>query len=85
MLWTKAEFAEATIDRKTKIYRFKKRATFAKHVILALPKELSDGEREDMTRQWVKENYPGVGGMIAIHRPDDSDFGNYHAHLLVTT
>ncbi|MDY0885299.1 AAA family ATPase [Dongia soli] len=84
-LWTEAEIAETTFDRKVKIYRFKKRATFAKHVILALPKELSDEQREDMTRQWVSENYRGVGVMTAIHRPDDPDFGNYHAHLLVTT
>ncbi|MDY0885418.1 AAA family ATPase [Dongia soli] len=84
-LWTEAEIAETTVDPKTKISRFKKRAAFAKHVILALPKELSGEEREDMTREWVTENYPGVGVMIAIHRPDDPDFGNYHAHLLVTT
>jgi Ti-type conjugative transfer relaxase TraA len=84
-LWVAAERAEVTVDRKTKLPRFKKKATVAKHVILALPKELSAVERRELAVAWAKKAYPGVAVMLVIHEADDPEIGNHHAHLLVST
>jgi Ti-type conjugative transfer relaxase TraA len=84
-LWVAAERAEVTLDRGTGLPRFKKNAALAKHIVLALPKELTDAEREELALEWARSQYPGVGVMLAIHKPDDPDFGNWHAHLMVTT
>jgi Ti-type conjugative transfer relaxase TraA len=84
-LWKEVEAAEMTVDRETGFPRPKKRATLAKHVILALPKELTDDERRDLVREWVKHAYPGVAVMAVIHDAEDPEKGNHHAHLLVST
>ena len=84
-LMVAAEQREITKCRKSGKPRFKKRGQIAKHVVLSLPKELTDWERRKLAVEWAKARYPGVGIVIAIHRPDDPLTGNYHAHLLVTT
>ncbi|HVJ44503.1 MAG TPA: MobA/MobL family protein [Dongiaceae bacterium] len=86
-LWNAAEAAELITDRKTKETRLRKGAQLAKHVILALPHELDDGERDALLRDFVNEHLVrhGVGVLAAIHRPDDPQGLNWHAHLLVTT
>lgn len=85
-LWNEATLRETTTDRQTRRVRFKKNAQTAKHLIIALPKELSDAERLGLTRRFVHDHFTNFGVAVewAIHRPDD-DSGNHHAHCLVTT
>lgn len=85
-LWNKATEAELTTDRKTKEVRFKTDAQIAKHMVLALPKELTDAEREDLTTQFAREQFSDKGVAVewAIHRPD-GESENWHAHLIVST
>jgi Ti-type conjugative transfer relaxase TraA len=86
-LWDEATLKEITINRRTRRARFKKNAQVAKHVVLALPKELDDAGRLELTRLFVYENFTkfGVAVEFAIHRPDPNSPDNHHAHLLVTT
>lgn len=79
--------AETTIDRKTGVARFKKRAQVAKHIVIALPSECSDAERKELTERYVREEFVAHGAACewAIHLPDDDARLNFHAHLLVTT
>jgi hypothetical protein len=86
-LWDEATAKETTMNRRTRRARFKKNAQVAKHVVLALPKELDDAGRLELTRLFVYENCTkfGVAVEFAIHRPDPNSPDNHHAHLLVTT
>ncbi|WP_395015108.1 AAA family ATPase [Dongia sp.] len=84
-LWRAAEAAEMTVDREDGLPRPKKKATLAKHVVLALPKNITDDERRDLLRAWVEHAYPGVAVMAVIHEADDPEIGNHHAHLLIST
>jgi Ti-type conjugative transfer relaxase TraA len=85
-LWDEATEKETTEDRRTHRRRFKRNAQSAKHTVLALPKECTDAERLELTRQFIRNNYTkfGLAVEFAIHRPDH-DSVNFHAHLLVTT
>jgi ATP-dependent exoDNAse (exonuclease V) alpha subunit len=84
-LWIAAERAEVVQDRKNKEVRFRVNAAFAKHVILAVPKELSNAENWELGLEWARQKYPGVAVMAAMHHPDDPEIGNCHIHLLVST
>jgi Ti-type conjugative transfer relaxase TraA len=86
ILWNEAAKSETTFDRKSRRIRFKRGAQVAKHTILALPKEISDAERLELTKRFVRDNFTrlGIAGEFAIHRPD-ADRHNHHAHLLQTT
>jgi ATP-dependent exoDNAse (exonuclease V) alpha subunit len=70
--------------------RFEKRknSVVAREVEIALPHELSEGQRKELTRtfgQHLVERY-GVAVDVAIHKPSkDGDGRNHHAHLLMTT
>ena len=59
-------------------------ANTARALIVALPHELSDSEREHLTQDIAQElvNRHGVACSVGIHRPHDGDPRNYHAHLL---
>ena len=88
VLWNAAERADMTIDRKTKEHRFKTGAQLAKHMVLALPDnpEISNEDRIEMTRRFVKEQFvdKGVAVEFAVHKPDDHN-QNWHAHVLIST
>jgi Ti-type conjugative transfer relaxase TraA len=86
-LWAEATKKETTQDRRRRRVRFKKDAEVAKHTILALPKELNDTERLELTRRFIQDNFTKFGVVVefAIHRPDADSPDNYHAHLLITT
>ncbi len=84
-LLTRAELwnaAEASENRKN--------SRVAREVILALPHELSDTEREALSRDmalYLIERYR-VAVDVAVHSPvvgDGHDPRNHHAHLLFTT
>ena len=81
------EARETTIDRKTGLPRFKVNAQVARHIVLALPKELSLAEQRRLACDWVGTQYVkhGVGAIVAVHHPDDPATGNGHAHIIVTT
>jgi hypothetical protein len=75
-LWNEAEQAEKRKD-----------ATLAREVVLALPHELTDQQREWLVSDFVREAFVrrGLVADVAIHAPDrNSDSRNYHAHILIT-
>jgi Ti-type conjugative transfer relaxase TraA len=76
-LWNAVEHAEKRSD-----------ARVAREFELALPHELSSGERLSLTRDFARElaNRYGAGVDFAIHQPQgESDIRNFHAHVLMTT
>lgn len=87
-LWNEATAAEYVTDRKTGEFRLSKHGSpqVAKSYVLALPKELSDADREALVRAYVAEQFSEarVAVQWAIH-PDHAGTGNVHAHLLVST
>jgi Ti-type conjugative transfer relaxase TraA len=84
---TAMEAAELVVVRKTLERRFRQNGQLAKHVILALPKELNARQRLALAREWAQTQYVdhGAGVLLVVHEADDPEIGNYHAHLLVTT
>ena len=76
-LWNAAEFAEKRSDART-----------AREFILALPHELDDAQRLELTRGFASHLADRYGAAVdvAIHQPHEGkDLRNRHAHLLVTT
>lgn len=76
-LWNAAEFAEKRKD-----------ARVAREFEIALPHELSAGQRLEATREFAQElaNRYGAAVDFAIHAPHDaSDVRNHHAHVMMTT
>lgn len=59
----------------------------AREIILALPHELTDEERLNLVRRYVKEHFVNLGMVadVAIHAPGkEGDERNYHAHIMLT-
>lgn len=81
-LWNAAERAELVKDGS----RFKVGAQVAKHVILALPKELTDAERVELAQRFVQERWVshGVAAQLTIHHPEEGSV-NHHAHVIIST
>jgi ATP-dependent exoDNAse (exonuclease V) alpha subunit len=76
-LWNAAEVSEKRRD-----------ARVAREYELALPHEMTAGQRVDLVRGFAGElaNRYGVAVDFAIHRPHRSgDERNFHAHVLATT
>lgn len=82
-LWTEAERAELVKDGS----RFRENAQVAKHVIMALPKEVTDAERVELAQRFVQEHWvsKGVAAQLVIHEADEDTKGNHHAHVIVST
>lgn len=84
-LWREAERAEQTVDRKTGEVRWKKRGQTAKHMVIALPRELTDQQQQELVEAFIDQVLQplrhGVALEWAIHR----DSGNPHAHLIYST
>jgi Ti-type conjugative transfer relaxase TraA len=76
-LWNMAEAAEKRKDSRV-----------AREVEIALPHELTAGQRLELVRdfaQGMADRY-GVAVDFSIHRPDgDTDIRNHHAHIMLTT
>ena len=76
-LWNGAEAAEKRKDART-----------AREWVLALPAELTDAQRQELTERFSRslaERF-GVAVDFAIHRPGkEGDQRNHHAHVLTTT
>ena len=76
-LWNAAEFAEKRSDART-----------AREFILALPHELDDAQRLELTRGFASHLADRYGAAVdvALHQPHEGkDLRNRHAHLLMTT
>ncbi len=75
-LWNEVELAEK-----------RKNSTVAREVLVALPHELSQEQRHELTSefsQWLANNYQVVVDM-AIHQPStEGDDRNHHAHIMMT-
>jgi len=84
-VWREAERAEQTIDRATGELRWKKGGQVAKHFTIALPREASAAQREELLvafiTQEIQPQKHGVAVEWAIHREEN----NPHAHLLIST
>jgi ATP-dependent exoDNAse (exonuclease V) alpha subunit len=66
----------------------RKDAQLAREVLLSLPHELTQEQRRDLVREFVRSEFVGQGMIadIAIHAPHrQGDARNYHAHILLTT
>lgn len=76
-LWNEAELAEKRINSRV-----------AREFEIALPHELDDDARHQVTRefaQFLSDRYQTAVD-IALHAPDrDSDQRNHHAHILMST
>ena len=76
-LWNAAEAAEKRQD-----------ARVAREFEVALPHELTAGQRLELTREFAHElaDRYGVAVDFAIHSPHgDTDVRNHHAHIMLTT
>lgn len=76
-LWNAAEVAEKRKDSRV-----------AREIEIALPHELTEGERLELTREFVQDiaNRYGVAVDFSIHKPDSgTDLRNHHAHIMLTT
>ena len=75
-LWNTVEQAERRRD-----------AQLSRQLILALPHELSDAQRQELVRDFVQREFVNRGMVadLAIHAPDRAgDTRNHHAHVMLT-
>ena len=66
----------------------RKNSMVARDVVVALPHELGEGEREVLARAYAGELAKRYGAAVcwAVHRPGgEGDARNHHAHLLMST
>lgn len=65
----------------------RKNSQLAREIEIALPHELTDKQRENLVKDFVRENFvrKGMIADVAIHAPaTDGDQRNHHAHILLT-
>ena len=75
-LWNAVEQAEKRLD-----------AQLAREIIVALPHELSEEQRLNLVREYIKDQFTSQGMIadFAIHAPNkEGDERNHHAHILLT-
>ncbi len=75
-LWNAVEQAERRRD-----------AQLSRQLILALPHELTDAQRQELVRDFVQREFVNRGMVadFAIHAPDrEGDARNHHAHVMLT-
>jgi hypothetical protein len=75
-LWNAVEAAEKRKD-----------AQLAREILLNLPHELSDAQRLELVRDFVRSEFVSLGMVadVAIHAPHrQGDDRNYHAHIMLT-
>ena len=75
-LWNAIEQAEKRKDSQ-----------LARELLVSLPHNLTDQQRTELVRQFVREEFVRLGMVadVAIHRPDkEGDQRNHHAHVMLT-
>jgi ATP-dependent exoDNAse (exonuclease V) alpha subunit len=79
-LWNEVERREDASNRAAS-------AQLAREVVIALPHELTDQQREWLVKDFVREQFTrkGMVADVNIHAPGgEGDQRNHHAHILVT-
>lgn len=65
----------------------RKNSQLAREIEIGLPHELTEKQRENLIKDFVRENFvrKGLIADVVLHPPDkDGDERNYHAHVLLT-
>jgi len=65
----------------------RKDAQLAREIVVALPHELSEAQRLELVRNYIKDQFTSQGMIadLAIHAPNKKgDERNHHAHILLT-
>ncbi|MBV5327610.1 MAG: MobA/MobL family protein [Chlorobium sp.] len=74
----------STVERTEK----RKDAQLARHIVVALPHELTQRQRESLVKDYVDENFVKKGMVVhaCFHAPShpDGDTRNFHVHFLIT-
>lgn len=72
ILWNAVELSERAIN-----------AQLARHIVLALPRELTWEQKKNLTLEYVQKNFvdKGMCATVVFH---DDDGNNPHAHILLT-
>ena len=84
-LWREAERAEQTIDRRSGALRWKKGGQIARHMTIALPREVTPAQRREMLLAFIAEALQPERHGVAIEWAIHTDDNNPHAHLLIST
>ena len=84
-LWRAAERAEQTIDRQSGEPRWKKGGQIARHMTIALPREVTPEQREAMLLAFIATELQPERHGVAIEWAIHADDHNPHAHLLIST
>ena len=84
-LWRAAERAEQTIDRRSGEPRWKKNGQIARHMTIALPREVSPAQRREMLLAFIAAEIAPERHGVALEWAIHADDNNPHAHLLITT
>ncbi|WP_275895716.1 AAA family ATPase [Acidibrevibacterium fodinaquatile] len=84
-LWRAAERAEQTIDRQSGERRWKKGGQIARHMTIALPREVTPEQREAMLLAFIATELQPERHGVAVEWAIHADDHNPHAHLLIST
>jgi Ti-type conjugative transfer relaxase TraA len=84
-LWRAAERAEQTIDRQSGERRWKKGGQIARHMTIALPREVTPEQRQAMLLAFIATELQPERHGVAIEWAIHADDHNPHAHLLIST
>lgn len=83
-LWREAERKERTWDRKAKCERWKKDAQIAKHIVVALPRELTDADHRELLLEFISKEFRPREHCVVIEWAIHKDNNNPHAHILIS-
>ena len=84
-LWRAAERAEQTIDRQSGERRWKKGGQIARHMTIALPREVTPEQRQAMLLAFIAAELQPERHGVAVEWAIHADDHNPHAHLLIST
>lgn len=84
-LWREAERAEQTTDRRSGERRWKKGGQIARHMTIALPREVTAEQRQAMLLAFIAAEIQPQRHGVALEWAIHADDNNPHAHLLIST
>jgi hypothetical protein len=79
-------FDRATLWNTVESTEKRKDAQLAREIMVALPKELDQGQQIRLVRGYINQQFikKGMVADFAIHAPSKGDDRNYHVHILLT-